>query len=401
MKIFYLFLFSIFPVFSESIYDCIDSKNLNCLIGVLEKNPRSKDQISPDGYSPLQKTVLSEWVPGMKQILSVKPNLNYQSKTEKGTAVLFAALKGKNEIISPILEAGADPNIISNHDFLPFASAVEKNCSDDTLELFEKFKANLNPKKGETPLGAAIKKKDWKCTEKLLDKGADIKLVPAAFHHAIADRNKDMVKLFLKKGANPNLPGRINNAFFMALMSKNQGIIDELMDSAKPDLKVQDEGETLLHSALKTGNEKFADYFVENSPLPAGKTKVTKETLLHFAAKGGNLKYCKFLLEKGLNVNEGDFEGSTPFLILASSGPKDLNTEVIEEFLKYKPNLDVAYKDTKQTAMHYFMSKKNKKAVKLLLQNGANPDLRDNNGQTVRAFYTKERDSDILELMKR
>ena len=107
------------------------------------------------------------------------------------------------------------------------------------------------------------------------------------------------------------------------------------------------------------------------------------------------------LEEKGLKVNEGDFEGSTPFLLLASSGPKDLDTDVIEEFLKYKPNLDIASKDTKQTAMHYFMNRKNKKAVKLLLKNGANPDLRDNAGQTVRAFYTKERDSDILELMKR
>lgn len=120
------------------------------------------------------------------------------------------------------------------------------------------------------------------------------------------------------------------------------------------------------------------------SDLPASAVRVTvgPQNLLHSAAQNGGREVVKFLLEQGLSVNEGTTGGGVTPLMYAVRG----NHEGIVSDLLAKgadANRALSHQDPRYPGLaplHVAVSAKNESLVKLLLQHGASPQLKDARG---------------------
>jgi hypothetical protein len=122
----------------------------------------------------------------------------------------------------------------------------------------------------------------------------------------------------------------------------------------------------------------FADDFSGNTPLHL--------TMLSFGA--GKAKVVGFLIKNGGNVNIQNKKGQTPLHLLCSLASALSKESTEKEFLvtarglaRRMKNLDITDKEG-QTALHVACGQGLPRLVSMLLAQGANPDVKDNNGES-------------------
>lgn len=100
------------------------------------------------------------------------------------------------------------------------------------------------------------------------------------------------------------------------------------------------------------------------------------KTLLHVSAQEKQLEIAKYLLEKGLNPNQKDAKGKSPFAYACLSEDHNL----IKLFLDYKANVNTQDR-LGNTPLHKAV--KNISVLKVLLENQANPYIKNEFGLPV------------------
>lgn len=141
--------------------------------------------------TPLHTAVIKGNVAAVKKILTGKEDVHQYAYgyLGNGPALLYACegvtKKMNSEIISMLLEKGADPNLVYYPDLktsLHEALGKSDDENTDIVDLLIKHKVNVNAKNrnGDTPLhfcvyGAGIKN-NLKVIQKLLDSGADLRI---------------------------------------------------------------------------------------------------------------------------------------------------------------------------------------------------------------------------------
>jgi ankyrin repeat protein len=114
-----------------------------------------------------------------------------------------------------------------------------------------------------------------------------------------------------------------------------------------------------------------------------GPAKVVMYEDLIDATVHGDLDSVKrFLIHLGKSVNEVDnIEGNTP-LHISSRSPSRVNLDLIELFLKHRPNVNKANKKG-ETALMLAVECRFEGAVLLLIKAGADVNASDNDGNTA------------------
>jgi ankyrin repeat protein len=121
-------------------------------------------------------------------------------------------------------------------------------------------------------------------------------------------------------------------------------------------------------------------------------------TLLHWAMATSNVTAARFLLSKGANPNVADRNGATPLHVAACCAS---TTDVIKLILETK-KVDINVRDKNgQTALLYAVRGNRVDNVDYLLENGADPAIHDENGDTPvhLAAAAVNKDSAILDLL--
>jgi hypothetical protein len=118
---------------------------------------------------------------------------------------------------------------------------------------------------------------------------------------------------------------------------------EALEKGVNPDIRCNDDGETLLHTAAKKGYLNKARLHLQYGVSPNVRTR-RGETPLHYAVKTGSLEVTRILVDRGAYVDARDADGQTPLHYAAERG---------------------------------FIS-----IAKLLLERGADPNAEDNEGDT-------------------
>lgn len=166
--------------------------------------------------------------------------------------------------------------------------------------------------------------------------------------HSVFHDNIKMVKLLLKKGADPNMKTLWGDTLLTAAAGQNNARKNNiemfrllLERGADPNLH----GDALLASAVYQNNIELTRLLLENGADPNIGYKYGSIPLLKAVEQRG-IGIIKVLLKSGADVNVTDKTGKTPLMAAASRG-KENDKDIVELLVKNGANLKAKDKNGK------------------------------------------------------
>ena len=258
----------------------------------------------------------------------------------------------------------------------------------------------------------------------LIKAGADLNSVDednnTLLHCAVNLGNYEIIKVLLENGANANSQGRYNQTpIHCATLNGHLEVIQLLVDFGA-DLNVKsNKNLTPLHLAVKKNEIKVVEKLIALGANLEERDD-NKMTPLHIAACLGQMEMVDILVRSGANLNAKEFDNFTPIITALIHGP---HFDIIEKLLKegaainsrtkrdltflhfatmyglkslctlsivYKADLNAASR-SKITPLHYAVHGNDLEIVQILLRNGANPNVKDKDGDSLIEYALKKK----------
>ncbi|XP_042716879.2 protein tyrosine phosphatase type IVA 3 isoform X4 [Chrysemys picta bellii] len=360
----------------------------------------------------------------------LKSGADVNVEQENGeTAMHVAARHGNLRMIKALIEEGGELTLQSKAGECPLHIAVQ-HCHLPVVEEILNYLAtekshaeavacvNQENKAGETPLhlAAAVKKdmvhfeeEETKIIAMLMEYDADISRttrlsLETPLHYCAHVGNADVLLEMLKHINTSRMQQTINkqakNDWSPLLVAAERGhtAIVKILLQHHARVDVFDEhGKAALHLAAENGHDQIADVLLWHKAFVNAKTKLgltplhlsaqngynhlvkllvethlasidamtlTKRTPLHLAALTGQLDVCTSLLSMSADVNATDIQGQTPLHLAAEND----HSEVVQFFLKHKPELVTSANVEGSTCAHIAASKGSVAVIKELLK---------------------------------
>ncbi len=244
---------------------------------------------------------------------------------------------------------------------------------------------------GATPLMLAAHYCNADAVKLLLDKGADVeardKYDSTALLLAAAEGKADVMKELLDHGAQIDDRDQYGSTPLLRAAFGGHGDVVKLLLDRGADLEAQDKGRrTALTIALQQRNTEIAELLLERGAkvdVPGSRSP------LLLATQENMPEVVKLLLDRGANPEVVGDNGAMPLTVAISSG----NVEMVKLFL----NKGVHLADYGSTVM--FARPFDLEMLTFLLDNGANVDARDINGNGDTLLIETVR-MDKIEVMK-
>jgi ankyrin repeat protein len=157
------------------------------------------------------------------------------------------------------------------------------------------------------------------------------------------------------------------------------------------------EGEAFLEAIEKGDNNKAIPLIEEPGSRVANYKGYKGETALHIATRKRELDWVGYLLKKGADPNIGDSQGDTALIIASRIGFE----EAVEWMLRLGARVDTPNRRG-ETALIVAVQQRQPAIVKMLLENGADPDKQDHaSGYSAREYAKRDtRSHEILSLIE-
>jgi ankyrin repeat protein len=199
--------------------------------------------------------------------------VNVNARNQYGwTALIWASIKNRTEVVDLLLKAGADANLQNRDGWTALIAALFENHTEVVRLLLEAgANANLQDKDGLTALMDASSKGHTEVVELLLNAGADVNLQDqvggtALIWAAFLDHTK-VVELLLEAHADANLQNRDGwtALIWAAYYGYTKGV--ELLLKAGADVNIHDKfGKTALMHALDKGRTEVVELLRSKTP---------------------------------------------------------------------------------------------------------------------------------------
>lgn len=339
-------------------------------------NPSQANTNNFDGvvYAILENAPLET----IKHLMSQKGNDINKLTHDGRTYVFWAAYAGNTHLMKYLLGNGAKTDILDDHGntILNFAASTgQQNTEvyDLCLAHGADLKKDLNPSGANALLLAAPNDKDFNLIPYFESKGLNLESKDAegngVFNYVARTGNIDLMNKFLSKGIKGN-----DQAFLFAAYGTR--------------------GNT-------NGLEVYK--YLESqglSPKTANKEGVTPLHIL--ASRSHDQEVLSYMLDKGLDVNQPDHQGNTPFLNACSRN----SLEVIQLLAPKVKDINLANKKG-ETALFLATQDNKTEVVHYLIEKGANEQVIDAEGHNltyalVQSYSPKDQAQfqDKLELLK-
>ncbi len=320
-------------------------------------NPSQANQMNMD---PVVLAILNQ-APSetIKYLVGLEGNSVTKVGHEGRTYLHWVAMRGDADLIDFLVAKGADIKLKEEHGLSPLSLVASSGQLKPTLVDYFISKG-VDIKKEVTADGANIlllaisNDKDLSLTTYLQSKGLDINSVDNngnnAFCYVAKSGNIAPLKLLVEKGIKPS-----ENAFFMAAQGNRRGPAAPL---------------------------EFYEYLESLNLKPTGTTK-EGENVLHFIVRKPNQKAInEHFVAKGVNVNQADNDGNTPFINAASSN-RDVAT--IELLASKAQNINQANAKG-ETALMLAVKGNSPEIVQLLISKGADVNAINKAGENLSAY---------------
>ena len=403
-----------------------------------------------EGYQAVHLAAASWNEPPLQAILQAKGDPN--AKANGGIRPLHLAADKKNKgCVKLLLDAGADPRVTTDDGIAPLHVAVERGDVDSTrllldggadvnaataagltplllacasssgreiagLLLDHAAAVNVATKDGATPLHFAVERGWDKVVQRLLDAGADASaksngVTPLAL--AREGHNSLIVGMLEKAGAAESDPLlHLLQAAADASESKLRGAL--ALAGAADRVNGQDpNGNTPLHAAAFVGCDGCLRLLLE-SGAKTGVANSEGNTPLHLATGKGHWAAARVLLRYGADTSAVNGSGQTPAALAALQGgqkefveeslPRKLadaahsgDADAVRAFLAQGGSPDA--RDDRAGLLHYALLGQRQPVVDLLLEKGADINLRPDWGEPPLFLAVRGRDAKMLEFL--
>ncbi|XP_044729331.1 uncharacterized protein LOC123292680 [Chrysoperla carnea] len=149
-----------------------------------------------------------------------------------------------------------------------------------------------------------------------------------------------------------------------------------------------------MFTALEEGNfEDLKNCLRKGADINA--RSISSWTTLHFAAKSPSLKIIKYIFDQNINANVKDMNGQNPLHIAAAYGRES----IVEFFLREVGLCIDDQDDSGKTPLHIAAKNGHKDAVKSLLKNNANTDIKDIHGFPPLHYAIKNNHIDVAKIL--
>jgi len=292
----------------------------------------------------------------IKYLLDQPGNPVNKSTHDNRIYLHWAAYRGNTELVEYLISKGSDINFEDSHGTTPIAfAAVNGLLNSGVCEAF--FKAGLDPKKkytdGANLLLLAIPfDKDLTLTDYLITKGLYIK-----------DTDKNGATAF-------DYAARIGN---VNLLKKIAGKGIKATDNA---LLIATQGARRETTPLETYK-----YLVEEVKLKATATNKSGENVLYLiAGKQNQSEIIAYFLAKGVEANKVNNDGNTALMIAAGR-----EISALEKLLPVTKNINLQNLKG-ESALTFAVRSGNPEAVSLLLNKGADVNVKDKDGNNLGVY---------------
>ncbi|XP_056110771.1 tankyrase, TRF1-interacting ankyrin-related ADP-ribose polymerase b isoform X3 [Rhinichthys klamathensis goyatoka] len=376
----------------------------NDALEVLQKHGAKVNAVDTLGQTALHRAALAGHIQTCRLLLS------YGADPSIISLQGFTASQMGNEAIQQILNENIPPrNSDVDYRFLEAAKAgdldtVKQLCSPQNVNCRDlegrhstplHFAAGYNrvavveyllhhgadvhakDKGGLVPLHNACSYGHYEVAELLVRHGASVNVADlwkfTPLHEAAAKGKYEICKLLLKHGADPSKKNRDGN---MALDMVKDG-----------DTDIQDllRGDAALLDAAKKGCLARVQKLCSPENINCRDTQGRNSTPLHLAAGYNNLEVAEYLLEHGADVNAQDKGGLIPLHNAASYGHVDIAALLI----KFNTCVNATDKWA-FTPLHEAAQKGRTQLCALLLAHGADPTMKNQEGQTALDLATAD-----------
>ena len=388
-------------------------------------------------YTALHEASSGGHVDVVRLLIENKADVHARDQSQS-TPLHLASFKNNAETAQQLIKLGADVHARGQSQSTPLHLASSGRAAE-TVQILIKHGADVHAQdqSQSTPLHVASSKGNAETVQLLIEHGADVdardQSQSAPLHLASSCGNSGTVQLLIKHGADVHARDQSQSTPLHLASFKGNAETVQLLIKHGVDVHVRDQSQsTPLHLALSKGDadtvqlliEHGADVYAkdqsQSTPLHLASSRgdadtvqllikhgadvhaqdQDKSTPLHLASSNGYAETVRVLTEHGADVHARDESQSTP-LHMASSSPSWRNGErTVRLLIDHGATVNV-YDKTHETPLHRLSSCRDPIAhsLSLLLENGANVDVEDDEGFTPYQIALAEEHYKIARLL--
>ena len=363
----------------------------------------------------------------VRYLLEHGADVDARANTEHSTPLHLASYFGGFKVAQLLLDRGVNINVRDEQCRTPLHEALiqlSNNVEDyfvDAVRFLLDHGADVDAEDNNlsTPLHVISAYGNVEAARLLLEHGARVDVLnkdhSTPLHVALRCRNFEVSRLLLEHGADVHaLDGNHSTPLHLASKSGSSEAVHVLLEHGADVHALDNNHSTPLHCISQHGDAETARVLLEHgavvdardnkdsAPLHVasqrGKVQIARlllkygadvdaldgnhSTPLHVASECGNAKVTHLLLEHGANIHVRNKKDQTPQHLLLAMWTDELpDDDTIQSFLERGADVD-AVDDNHSTLLHMASFDGRVKAAQLLLEHGANTNVRNRKGHT-------------------
>jgi uncharacterized protein len=242
---------------------------------------------------------------------------------------------------------------------------------------------NFDP--ASSPLNEAVKAGDVSSVRSLLKSGANVNdpgpdgATPLIW--AVNRENLPMAELLLTSGAKPDATSRYHvTPLNVAAETGNAAILERLLAAGADPNGTSEEGQTALMTAARNGKTDAVRVLIRHGAKVNAVESFKGQTPLMFAAGEGNTSAAEMLVEFGGDIRARSKAGFTPLLLAVRNNRLDTVKFLLQHGADPNDAVPGANKNPPTAAINIAVLNADFDLASLLLDSGANPNVRDVRG---------------------